>query len=591
MAVQAVPEPLLLEKFSPWHNSPATKAPLRIGFLLDGNNLPRFAARIIEDIQASNFAEISFLVYKKAPSTPAKTRPQSAIGRIARRILDPKLRKHALYELYLRADKRKKSFNHPLHVIDCSSLLSGIDRMEVEPVGAKFVHRFPPEAIEQIRSKNLDVLVRFGFNILKGDILKSARYGVWSYHHGDNDFYRGGPPHFWELYEHSPISAVMLQVLTEELDAGVVLCKSHFATHPTVSVSANRYGPYWGSTDLIIRKLNELHQFGWEHLLHKTVPNAPYQGKRKLYRSPSNIDMARWLAPIVLKKTCQKPFRRRKVQNWKIGIRQNHVPLFDTRSEENKKEIVEGFRWFKPSPGHFWADPFLLEQNGNKWVFFEDYIYAQKRAIIACAQISTDGNLLPSTPCLDIPLHHFSYPYVFRDGAELYMIPEASDAASVDLYRCERFPEKWNLQSTLLKGKFVDTSVWFHDGLWWMMTTRTDPDPRSSCLFLFYAKRLQGEWHFHPANPISTDVRNNRGAGRIFWDGARWVRPSQSCAPVYGYSFTLNKVTKLSAWEYAERPIKEFRPISFGVQATHTYNWIPGVEIIDGAKMTPIAKF
>jgi hypothetical protein len=41
---------------------------------------------------------------------------------------------------------------------------------------------------------------------------------VWSYHHGDNEFYRGGPPHFWELYEKAPLSGVILQVLTEELD-------------------------------------------------------------------------------------------------------------------------------------------------------------------------------------------------------------------------------------------------------------------------------------------------------------------------------------------------------------------------------------
>src|SRR6266567_2602478 len=91
-------------------------------------------------------------------------------------------------------------------------------------------------------------------NILAGEILTAARYGVWSYHHGDNDFYRGGPPHFWELCERAPLSGVILQVLTEELDGGVVLCKSLFATQPTVMVSRNRFAPYWGSTDLVIRK-------------------------------------------------------------------------------------------------------------------------------------------------------------------------------------------------------------------------------------------------------------------------------------------------------------------------------------------------
>jgi hypothetical protein len=123
-----------------------------------------------------------------------------------------------------------------------------------------------------------------------------------------------------------------------------------------------------------------------------------------------------------------------------------------------------------------------------------------------------------------------------------------------------------------------------------MMTTRAEPDPRSSCLFLFYADRLTGEWRFHPANPISTDVRNNRGAGRIFWTGNRFIRPSQSCAGIYGYSFTLNEITRLSTTQYAERPIREFRPEALNMQATHTYNWVLGVEIIDGANLTPLAK-
>jgi hypothetical protein len=38
------------------------------------------------------------------------------------------------------------------------------------------------------------------------------------------------------------------------------------------------------------------------------------------------------------------------------------------------------------------------------------------------------------------------------------------------------------------------------------------------------------------------------------------IGPSQSSAPVYGYSLTLNEVTKLSTAEYAESPLVEFTP-------------------------------
>src|SRR6476646_6975820 len=251
----------------PFRFSPAANAPLRIGLLLDSPKLSAFFARIIEDIRGSNFANLELLVFRKKTQPLAPESPStSLIGTVKKRLFDPKLRKSALYDFYLRLDQRTKPPNHPQNLVDCSALLAGVESIEVEPIGKRFVQRFPPEAIEKIQSKNLDVLLRFGFNILHGEILTSARYGVWSYHHGDNEFYRGGPAHFWELVERNPLSGVMLQVLTEELDGGLVLCKSLFNTEPSVALSTNRFVPYWGATGQVIQKLNQLHQFGWEYV-------------------------------------------------------------------------------------------------------------------------------------------------------------------------------------------------------------------------------------------------------------------------------------------------------------------------------------
>ena len=79
-------------------------------------------------------------------------------------------------------------------------------------------------------------------------------------------------------------------------------------------------------------------------------------------------------------------------------------------------------------------------------------------------------------------------------------------------------------------------------------------------------------------------------AGRDAFSGRdRLIRPNHSSAPVRGYSFTLNEVTKLSTTEYAGRPLAEFTPgCANGLRAVHT--WIPGAELIDGAKTTPLKK-
>src|SRR5439155_7176773 len=147
---------------------------------------------------------------------------------------------------------------------------------------------------------------------------------------------------------------------------------------------------------------------------------------------PTNSDMIRWLGPILWKKAVKYPFRKKAVDHWRIGIRQGAKPLFDADSD------LAGFRWIEPSKGHFWADPFGIEHQGKYWVFFEEYSYAESRGWISCAEISPDGTLISPARCLDNPDHHYSYPLVFRSGTQLFMIPEAFDSGSVDLYRCER---------------------------------------------------------------------------------------------------------------------------------------------------------
>jgi hypothetical protein len=108
---------------------------------------------------------------------------------------------------------------------------------------------------------------------------------------------------------------------------------------------------------------------------------------------------------------------------------------------------------------------------------------------------------------------------------------------------------------------------------------------------LFYSASLTGDWHFHPGNPISTDIRTNRGAGRVFQSHNRLIRPSQSCAPSYGYSVSFNEITELSRYRYSERTVKTVTPEHWaGLSGIHTYNWAGNVELIDGQTPVPLKR-
>src|SRR2546427_8031207 len=147
--------------------SSAVRPPLRVGLLLDSRDeTSAFFARNIEEIKASNFTKIELLVVKRNTPKGALSDKSTTSGapRFLRRLLDPKLRKYLLYDFYLRLDRRMKPANDPLAKVNCGDMLSGIETLEVQPETKKFIHRFPPDALEKIRSKDLDVLIRFGFN-------------------------------------------------------------------------------------------------------------------------------------------------------------------------------------------------------------------------------------------------------------------------------------------------------------------------------------------------------------------------------------------------------------------------------------------
>jgi hypothetical protein len=168
------------------------------------------------------------------------------------------------------------------------------------------------------------------------------------------------------------------------------------------------------------------------------------------------------------------------------------------------------------------------------------------------------------------------------------MLPETGANGTVELYRCTRFPDQWELVKVLFRGQIKDTTLLIHSGVYWFFATFQEPRGLATQLWLFSAETLTGEWKAHPANPISTDVRNSRGAGAILEHQGKLFRPSQDCSKGYGYSFTLNEITALDRDHYAEVPYRTVNPVwAPGLIGTHTYSRACNTEVIDGCAPLP----
>ena len=384
---------------------------------MDGLELSAALASVIQSIHQTNFARIVLVVQNAEQAEPTASSPRSLPQRTWRILADSERRRSVGFALYNRLDRRLHTLEaDPWNLRTSADLLHSAEHILVQPIRKRFVHRFPDSAIESIRARDIDVLLRFGFNILRGGILSAARYGVWSFHHGDNEFYRGGPACFWEVYEQHPCSGVILQILTEELDSGRVLAKAVFPTEPGFSLRRNRVAPYWGSAHLVVRKLWELHQRGWDFVEARCLPSPKYRGRRKLYSRPGTGEIAAWLGPLFVRKAIGRVVRsfpgNKKLPHWRMA----------TRAGGSGPESMDGFRWVESPQGHFYADPFVIEHDSGHHLFFEDFDYGSGRGVIAHADVSSDGRMGPARTVLDTGSHS-SFPAVFAYGGELFMIP------------------------------------------------------------------------------------------------------------------------------------------------------------------------
>jgi hypothetical protein len=563
-------------------HSGAEKPPLRIGIMLDSAMLPAWLAGVLRNLRDADFCEISCLIWNATPSPPA-TPPRSLPVKMARLLGDAKRRGRLFYSLYDRMDRRffpAPSGAGPFEQIDCSELLEGAPEIRVVPIASGFTHRFREDDLDAIRAQKLDVILRWGFNIIRGAILETATYGVWSYHHGDSDYYRGGPPAFWETAEGAPVIGVILQVLSDELDGGKILAKGIVSTASGLSVNRNRFEQYWLGSSFVIEKLWQLHRHGWPVLERTAWPNN-FRGKQKIYRTPGNAKVARFLTPRLASRVSGRLARSGAVVgHWKIAIRKAPSELDPTAPS------TAGFEWKESPRGQFWADPMLFARDGRRWVFFEDYDYGTALGTIACAELAEDGALGPVETVL-APGFHLSYPHLFEDSGEVFMIPESGANATVDLYVASDFPRGWKKVKTLLSGQAAyDTTLWVEDGIYWFFVTLEGRRGSRYQLLLFSADSLTGEWTLHPQNPIGSDIRSARGGGPLFRAGGRLVRPAQDCSRAYGGGLVFEEIVTLNPREYRSAPLGRIDPGAFPNQrhmiGAHTYSRAGGFEAIDG---------
>jgi hypothetical protein len=534
---------------------------IKVGILLDSTAVPAWQRTIIADIKKHTSFSIDLIVLNDSSVNFSYS-------------------SRLVYKLLRRSDRALFSVQHDNFKISrIQDLLDGVETLKAKPIQVRYTDEIPAHEINVIKEKKLDLIIRFGFRILKGDILSTARYGVWSLHHGDSAINRGGPPGFWEVIQRESVTGVTLQILSNDLDGGMALGKAFSKTDFT-SFNRNQNAVYWAGIELFCAKLKELSAKGpdqfFDDIRSEQKPLVFYN--RPLYKDPKNLKAIRLFLSFILSRLFSFFKRLFVSQQWSIYYKLN--------TEDFERSM---YRYLKLTPpkGADWADPFVIKKDEQFYLFYEELLSESEKAHISCLRFNSNGKLVEHTPRIVLKEdYHLSYPFIFDYEGKFYMIPEAASSKSVWLYRCENFPDRWvKFKALLVDAILYDPTIYFHNGYWFLLGTQKPYEGNSphQYLYIYYTDDLlNGNWQPHQQNPVTRDVRGARPAGRIFKYKNMIIRPSQIGAPKYGYGIRFHEITKLSPTQFEERLLEDILPDwTEDLLATHTFNFVDGFSVID----------
>ena len=240
----------------------------------------------------------------------------------------------------------------------------------------------------------------------------------------------------------------------------------------------------------------------------------------------------------------------------------------------------------------FYADPVAIARNEGVTLFMEEFDYSRAKGVISAVRFGPRGPVGRPEPVLERDTH-LSYPFVFEAGGEVWMIPESSRSATIDLYRATQFPGGWVHEAVLVEGVVAsDATLLRHEGRWWLFATvRAGGGSFSDSLHLWHAPDFRGPWTAHPCNPVLIDVASARPAGPVVPRDGALIRPVQDCRGGYGAALGLARILRLDPEGYAQRVETRLAAGSdWPGSRLHMYSAAGGLEFIDGSRRPPMRR-
>ena len=508
---------------------------IRFGIMCQGPRLAEWQAETIRRLLAIDGVSLSLLI------TDPRPRPGGGKVDRLRRVAGSDT---ALWDAFNNGYVARRS--RSLVRVDCTDMFDSVPVVEAVPSRrGRYSEYFAAGDVEQIRSHDLDFILRFAYGIIRGEILTAARYGIWSFHHGDEQTFRGSPPAFWEMATDSPVSGVLLQRLTDRLDGGIVLRKGWMRTaHHSYVANTDRV--HFGGADFPAQVCRDLLGGNDDYLdADPSSTHAP------IYRKPRNPTVAGFVAKTASAFVRHQATNLTLCEQWNVGLVRAPISHF----------LDPGFtpsvEWFEDNRGrdHYLADPFPVRSESDGDVLLvEDYDYARRTGTISKLSFET----MSRTSVVVGNNRHASYPYTFDAEDGEYFTAQISGQPDAHLLRFEN-DRPVPVRSLGIEQEMLDPTLVEHDGSWWIFFTKPGSQSLTE-LHIWWSDQLFGVWRPHAQNPVKTDIRSARPGGTPFHHESDLYRPAQDCSRTYGGAVAICKVDQLTPDLFRESVVRVVEP-------------------------------
>lgn len=524
----------------------ANRAPLRVLLVTAGGTIPQWLFKCVEEAERAGATETLLLAHT-AGGEP---------GGLAHLV------------------ERGRSFAFRLYrILDRRLFRRSPDALAPVKLAAAFPNRqaFPADD-PALCQAGIDVLLDPFSLVPDGPLTERSRYGAWTTQFGDDgDPKTQSVPAFWEVVEGRPITQTRLCLRWKASDQPIALHTSVAATDRRSPARCQNH-MYWRLSAALARKLRELWEDpeGFRASLKGATPCQAAPSRRA---APGNAATLRaWTALT----------RRYVADKWTHALFRDQWALAYQRGRTDRL-LLDDFRILLPPSDRAWADPFPVREGTAWYVFHEELPFATGKGSIVVTVMDGDDLVGATMPVLERE-YHLSYPFLFRWDGELFMIPEAGSGRRVELYRCVQFPWQWRSERVLLSGLTAfDPTVACLFGRWWLfLNIPAYGTAAYEELHLFHADSPLGPWMPHPKNPIKSDVRSARPAGRIFERQGHFYRPAQDGSTRYGYGVSINRILRLDPEAYEETEVDRITPNGDPqILGVHTLNLAGDLTMID----------